>query len=395
MSEESQTISFEQVSNAAVSRTTTQLFIAALGFFLITIWLGFENALITGELPQWQLLTHLHAGALGWMTLSVLAIAIWVFTGERAVSDRYASRVRILSYLAIITVIGYVASFAIAFTQQGAMYNLLPIGGGSVLIVLWAATGYALLQLRQQSVVTATHVFMTAALFVASIGGTMGVLIGLNYAVGSGISNVGAHAPVMLFYLLLVGSAVVEWVVAESHGRFSRSALAQALVLVIAGLVPPIAISLDLMMLMPIMLLGLILFLLLFLVRVGWKALYTNPFNTGERAWTFFGTIWLILVILVFPAEIAIEPPDWFLPVVAHIGFLGMATNYLLAILSKRTNTANRLHELAEPSAMWLLNLGILAFIVVKITMDTRHGAFVMGIGALLAVIVMLYRLLS
>lgn len=394
MAATTETLEFGEVTNEPVWRSTRILFLAALGFFLVNIALGFLNALTTGAIPRWQIVTHLHSAALGWFSLSVLGLAIWVFTGSRSVSDSYVTGVRSLTYLAILAVIGYVASFAIAFTQGGELLILLPIFGSGVLLVFWAATIYAFLQLRHQQVVTTVHVFVAAALLVVSIGGTMGVLIGLNRATGAGIADVGVHAPVMLFYLLLVASAIVEWFVTEGgHGRWTRSGLIQALVLVVAALVPPIALSLDLMMLMPIMLLGLVLFLVLFLVRVGWKALYTNPFEPGPPAWTFFGTVWLIPVILLFPAEIAIDPPHWFLPVLAHAAFVGMMSNLLFGLLSERTTRAPRLHKWAEPGAMWVLNLGVVAFLVGKIAMDVRHGALIMGIGALLGVAVMLYRL--
>ncbi len=394
MSVEEQTLELDRVANDSVDTYISVLFLVALLFFLVNILLGFLNALTTGAIPHWQMLTHLHAAALGWFTLSVLGIAIWVFTGKRDVSDSYVNGVRLLAYLAILAVTGYVASFAVAFTQE--LLILLPVFGSGALLILWAATVYAFSQLRHQPVVTTVHVFVAAALLLVSIGGTMGVLIGLNRATGGGIANVGAHAPVMLFYILLVASVVVEWFVAQNgHGRWSRSGLIQALALVVAGLVPPIAISLDLMMLMPVMLLGLAVFFVLFLVRVGWKALYTNPLQPGVRAWTFFGTLWLVPVVVLFPGEIAIDPPDWFLPVLAHAGFVGMTSNFLFGVLSERTGEARRLHEWAEPGSMWLLNLGVLAFVVLKITMDSRHGAFIMGLGALLGVVVMLYRLLE
>lgn len=79
----------------------------------------------------------------------------------------------------------------------------------------------------------------------------------------------------------------------------------------------------------------------------------------------------------------------------AHAGFVGMMSNLLFGVLSERTTDAPLLNEWAEPSAMWVLNIGLLAFLGGKITMDVRHGALVMGIGAVLGVGVMLYRLVQ
>lgn len=252
------------------------------------------------------------------------------------------------------------------------------------------------LQLRKRLVISNVHLFVAGALLVVAIGGTMGVLVGLQLATGTGVSDVGAHAPVMLFYILLLVSAIVEWTVQSSlDAEWSRPGLGQALAAVVGGLVPAIAIPFGLEPLMPIMLLGLLVFFLLFLGRVGWTALSSGPLGAGIPAWTFFGTAWLVPVVLVFPAEIAIDPPAWFFPVVAHMAFLGMTSNVLFGLVSERTRESRRLHPWAEPGAKWLLNLGILTFVVVEIAVDARHGAFVMGLGALLGVSAMLYRLLE
>jgi hypothetical protein len=390
-------LGLDRVRNEAVWRHTRTLFLAAALFFLVNIAIGFDNAASTGPLPRWQMLTHLHAGALGWITLSVIALSIWLFTGEREVTDAYVRNVRLLGWLSVLAFAGYVASFAIAFTQGGDTMILLPVFGSGAMLMIWIVTIYALAQLRHQPVVTTAHVLLVGGLLVAALGATVGVLIGLNLATGMGTATVQAHAPTMLFYLFLVASAVVEWVVLrDSVGRWTRSGMAQAVALVVGAIIPPLAFLFGLEMLAPLLLVMLVLFLLLFLVRVGWRALYTSPFRAGVDAWTFFGTLWLVVIVVLFPAELVVQPaPDWLLPVLAHIGFVGMTTNLLFGVVAVRTRDAPALHAWAEPTAMWLINLGMVIFFALRIVADTRLGAIVMGIGVLLGVVVVLYRLLA
>ena len=52
---------------------------AALLIFVITIVIGILNGIDVWEVPRNTLLTHVHAGTLGWITLAVFAGAIWMF----------------------------------------------------------------------------------------------------------------------------------------------------------------------------------------------------------------------------------------------------------------------------------------------------------------------------
>jgi hypothetical protein len=60
---------------------------------LANIYFGFDNALSVSGIPRWQSIVHTHAGTLGWVTLSVIAIAIWLLTGEREVTDDYVRKI--------------------------------------------------------------------------------------------------------------------------------------------------------------------------------------------------------------------------------------------------------------------------------------------------------------
>ena len=396
------------VRNEKVWAQTRILFIGSALLFLINIFFGFDNAVTAGVIPRSQILIHLHAGSIGWITLSQLAIAIWVFTGDRQVSETYASRIRTLAYLAIGFFTGYIISFGIAFSQGGSFFILMPIFGTGAMLMIWAAAIYALTQLRRQAVVTTVHILVAGGLVVAAVGATMGVLLGLELAIGdlilpipAGEDRVGVHVGMMDTYLILVAAGVVEWFIQKDpQKRWSVPGLLQALFLTVAGLLVPLGFLTGLLeQLVPIFALLLLLGLIFFLGRIGWRALASNPLRGGVKAWGFFGTFWLVIYVGIFiylavsfTAESSTLPP-WLLAVFAHAGFVGMMTNIILGVHAARTEDVDHVLSWGEPAAMWLINIGLLVFFALKITTDSRLGAIVMGIGVLLGVVTMILRL--
>ena len=95
------------------------IFMGSAVLFSINIYFGFDNAFTSDLLPRAQALIHLHAGSIGWITLSLIGLAIWIFTGEREVSDSYVSRVRALTCAAIGIFGAYIVSFGIAYSRGG------------------------------------------------------------------------------------------------------------------------------------------------------------------------------------------------------------------------------------------------------------------------------------
>ncbi len=398
----------ERVRNAEVWNVIRIILLGSATLFLINIYFGFDNAVTTGVLPRSQTLIHLHAGSIGWITLSQLAIAFWVFTGNREVSETHARRLRTLAYLAIGFFAGYIISFGLAFSQGGDFFILMPIFGTGAMLMIWAAAIYALTQLRRQAVVTTVHILVAGGLLIAAVGATMGVLLGLELAMGeqflpipAGEDRVGVHAGMMDTYLILVAAGIVEWFMQkDSRKRWTIAGLLQALFLTVAGLLVPLAfLTGALEQLLPIFGLLLLLGLIVFVARIGWRALARNPMRGGVKAWGFFGTFWLVIYvgIFIYLAASLSNPdasfPDWIFAVFVHAGFVGMMTNIILGVDAARTEDATHVLSWGESSARWLINLGLLVFFALKITSDSRLGAIVMGIGVLLGVVTMILRL--
>jgi len=337
-----------------------------------------------------------------------VAIAIWLVTGDREVGAGYEGRVRTLVWAAILIFAGYVISFGLAFSRpSGFLVTLLPIFGTGAVIVLWVSAVFAFSQFKHQSVVTTIHFLAAGALLTAAIGATVGMLLGLERVIGEflplpAFDRVGAHTGMMDTYLFLVASAIVEWKTRKDAQRWSWAGLAQALLWMVGAVLVPIAYFLNIVeQILPIFGLMLLQGMIIFIFRYAWRALVKLPVGGGVKPWVFFGTLWLIIYMVLFlyavvgtGGEFSVLP-TWFFAVFIHAGFVGMMTNLIVAVVASRGEEGANVLSWGEPVSMWTINLGILIFVGLKISADIRIGAIVMGIGILLGVFTMFRRLLA
>lgn len=397
-----------RVSDPKVWLQVKVLFLGSLLLFLINNYFGFDNALtpVGDIIPRWQILMHLHAGSIGWITLSVIGAVVWLFTGTREVSKSYVRGVQALSWAAILVFFGYIISFGLAFSQGDAYFRLLPVFGMSAAAVVWITAAFAFLQLRRQPAVTTVHLLLAGALLVVSVGALMGILLGLERVVGEFIPNlpaddrVGVHAGAMEVYQFLAASAVIEAIVRKDPAqRWSRGGLIQVVAWILAGISVPIF---QVGGLPPEALLGfivlLILGLLVFLVRIARLALTRLPLDAGPQSWAFFGSLWLIVFTGVFVYAGAVVLPDianaprWFGAVFQHTNFVGMTTNTLFGLYAARSLGAGRGLRIMTGLSMGLINLGLPIFFLTEILLDVRYWALLMGVGVVLGVVTMLVR---
>jgi hypothetical protein len=379
----------------------------SLLIFLINIYFGFDNSLTVGEIDRWQTLIHLHGGSIGWITLSAIGVALWVVTGEREVDEGYESRVRNLVWAAILIFAVYVTSFGLAFSRpSGFLVALLPIFGTGSVIVLWISAIFSFAQFKHQPVVTTVHYLAAGALLTAAIGATVGMLLGLERVIGQflplplGPDRVGAHAGMMDTYLFLVATGIIEWGTRKDVQHWSWAGLAQALAWMIGAALVPISFFLNFFeQALPIFGLLLLVGMAIFLIRYAWRALANLPRGSGVKSWNFFGTLWLIVYMGLFLYAISIGDfsllPAWFPAAFVHAGFVGMMTNLIMGVVASRGQAGASVMSWGEVTSLWIINLGILVFLALKITADIRIGAIVMGVGVLLAVFTMFRRLMA
>lgn len=61
--------------------STRGLFLAAMAVFVVTVGIGILNGLDVFEPDRNTVLTHVHSGTLGWITLTVVAASAWFLGG--------------------------------------------------------------------------------------------------------------------------------------------------------------------------------------------------------------------------------------------------------------------------------------------------------------------------
>lgn len=398
-----------RIKNESVWNSLKILFIGSMLIFLINNFFGYDNVFTTGELPRWQMLIHLHSASIGWITLSAIGAAIWIVTGNRDVDAGYEIRIRTLVWWAVTVFAFYVISFGLAFSRpSGFLVTLLPIFGFLAVLTLWISAIFAFAQFKNQPVVTTVHFLIAGALLTAAIGATVGMLLGLERVVGQFLplpqgDRVGAHAGMMDTYLFLVASAIIEWSLRKDETRWSWPGLIQALLWMIGAALVPLAYFLNILeQILPVFGIFLLLAMVIFLVRYGWRAFTHLPTGRGVKSWTFFGTLWLVFYMALFLYAIVSVSggdgdfnslPSWYFTAVVHIGFAGMMTNLLFGVVASRAQDGAGVLSWGEPVAYWMINLGIIAFIGLKIAADMRYGAIIMGLGILLGIVVMFLRL--
>jgi hypothetical protein len=203
----------------------------AMLIFAYTIVVGILNGLDLVEFSRQQLLSHLHGGTLGWMTLAILGVTLWLFAG----SDPPEPSARPLAMLAGVAIAGYVLAFA---TTAGA---LRPLAGTATLIAL---AGFTALAFRRARTLTLAvpHLLVLLGLSSSVIGGAFGVFNGLAIAFEwSWAPTVlfGAHPATMeVGFIIPVAMALAEWGLrrGQLESSITRAGKAQVALMLVAFL---------------------------------------------------------------------------------------------------------------------------------------------------------------
>jgi hypothetical protein len=135
--------------------------------FVITVVIGILNGIDVWEPPRNTLLTHVHAGTLGWITLATFGGAIWMFGSAEDGSSRP------LANFSIIALAVYVFAFwSVDLTTESIQR---PIGGTLAFVAMTWMFVWALRQVRG-STWDVAKLGMTLALGFLVIGAVLGVL---------------------------------------------------------------------------------------------------------------------------------------------------------------------------------------------------------------------------
>lgn len=383
-----------------VDSSVRLLYRSALLIFLVTIVIGILNGLDVWKPSHNLLLTHVHSGTLGWITLAVFGAAVLVF-GESA-DEKTAGSTKNLAIFAVSATVLYVVAFA---TGTGIFR---PIAGtlmfaAIVWVLVWVSGRY------RTSEKTTSQLGMLLAIISLTLGAVLGVLLGLFIANGSipGLSDetasslAGAHPPAMLIgYLVAAGAAIVHWLLEGSESRAGRLVM---WALFVGGVVANLAFILDVDALIQVATLLEVVAILTFTIHM-WPQIRPSAWS-GQGAANFariaswfliIGVVLLVYVVQLFVSgELDPETGEGQVGVLLafdHAMFIGVMTNALFALVARSGNR--------EPSPIlpWAVNVGILLFLaglVLDVAVLKRVGAPLMGIALIYGIYVFFSNLRS
>ena len=373
------------------------LLYVAMALFVVTIAIGILNGLDVVEFNRDQLLTHVHSGTLGWVTICLVAASTWLFRG----GDR-----RLAVALGVLIPI-YVVAFYLGnlpFRAISGTALLVAI----VWLVVWAWQSYARI-----GTLPALAVALGLATF--GYGAIIGVILQVQLASGNqifpaGADVIGAHAGTMVFsYLILVAMGLIEWQVKGTTGRpvaglvqlvalFGGGALLAAVSLFAADQVEAIG-GIYLL----VELIAIVLFVVRILpaaLRIDWVAASPGRHLATSSIFVIVAMAAYIFLVISFLSDPS-QDFDTFLPILTasdHATFIGVITNLVFALAL--TLTADRRHDSAwaEQPVYLLMNGGLLVFLaglVAQVQVLKQIGAPAMGVGLLLGLAVLAMRLRS
>lgn len=364
--------------------TARDLYLVAMALFVVTIAIGILNGTDAVEFDRNQILTHVHSGTIGWLTLAIVASSFLIF--------RAADR-RLMLALAV-----GVPVYVLAFYTGNLAFRA--IGGGVLLVVIaWLLAWTWRTYLASER--TLPQLAVTLGITAFGYGAVFGVLIQVALATGSTIlpgDAVGAHASAMVFgYLILAAMGLIEWRLLGTGGR-PTGGLVQISALFVGGLIISISLLAGTEQIGGMLyLLAQLVAVALFVVRVVIPAgLRGRWLEAGPRRHLAVASLWTVAALLIFMYVVftfitAADPENALpLPVLVasdHSAFIGVITNVILGLVTGLVVGSRG--GWVSHAVFWGVNIGLAVFVVglaSETTLLKQLGAPVMGVSLLLAI---------
>jgi hypothetical protein len=385
---------------------------AALSLFVITIVIGILNGLDVYDPGHDTLITHVHAGTLGWITLMVSALALLAFSGG---AD--AAKARTMGRLVTVAIALYVAAFWIGDTLFDNRIQR-PIAGTLLLVmVIWFLV-WIMRQRPTGGAMTVPQLGILLSWVSLLVGAVFGIMLGLYIArgsipglpddVASGLAE--AHPPAMVIgFVILAGLAIAEWALrSERTLAEDRSGLIQMWLVFAAGMLVNVAFVIGVEDLLGPANLIQIVAIAIFVKRLwpqlkpaSWKGVGTGIYPRVGTVFLLANIVLLtVLVVQILSGSFDIDDPtDANLGLIIgfdHVWFIGVMTNILFGIIIMAT-VGNRL-EMIDKVVIWGVNVGLVGFVFGLITVTSAPKQMftpLMGTALLVGIAVHLRRLMA
>ena len=394
------------------------LFMTALGLFVITIVIGILNGLDIWEPGHDTLITHVHAGTLGWITLAVTGAALLMFTDGRRLTDEEVGSAQNMAWAMLGAIALYVTAFWLGDSIPGDRIQR-PIAGSLLFIAIIWVLVWMFRQRRSQASTVPTMAILLSWISLL-IGATFGVILGLFTARGEvpGISTdtaeslAEAHPPAMVIgFLILAAVGLIEWLLRAdpAQGRNRTWGMVQVWLLFGAGVVVNVAFIIDRAkeLLPPANLLQVVALVVL-VVRL-WPELKPSAWRgVGAAIHPRTAVVFLVLNLVVFAVLIQQiisgsfdldDPTDANLGLVFvldHFQFIGVMTNALFGVIA--LSAIGEEFDLAGKLTFWGVNLGLIVFAIGLATVNAtlkQIATPVMGAALLLGIVIYVRALMA
>ena len=346
-----------------------------------------------------MLLTHVHGGTLGWITLAVLAASLWLF-GAGTLSERERLVGRWSSYAAAL----FVPLYIVAFLTTTEM--LRPTAGAIVMLVFFAFLAWVAVRARSIDL-TVPHLGILAAVASSAVGAVLGVIWGIQIATGNQIFIEGgqdAHPAMMIVgFLVPVSMALSEW--ALRRGRLpspGRLGVLQIALPFLGGLSLMLGFLIDVL---PLVMLSLPL-------EIGAAAIYlwrmwpdlraVDWVHGAEERFAALSVISLVINLGYFGYIINRYADDFDAAplgevlVLDHLMFIGVMTNAIFALMAVASSARRELWSWADNVILVGVNVGLVGFVVGLFSDEAVLKQIftpIMGIAILLGIAVFTARL--
>jgi hypothetical protein len=344
------------------------LFRAALLIFVITVVIGILNGTDIWDPPRNTLLTHVHAGTLGWITLSVFGGAIWMFGSPDDGSTNTLANVSIAA----------LALYVLAFWSVDLTTSSIqrPIGGTLAFIaIVWMFVW--VLRAHRGKVWTVAEYGMALALLFLVIGAILGVLLGLQLAEVEVVPSENADslgeahpAAMVVGYVILAAVALIEWLLRDGKVPSiseARAGVVQMSLIFLAGLFGMLGLLIDNLVLLQsnvpleVVGLGILIWRLRSLLAPSqWGGSVPGIMTRTAVIGLILGVALLAYVVSLFVAETPFEEVAPWLLAMDHINFIMVMTNLIFAMMA----TVSAVSESANRLIFWGANTGVLGFAV-------------------------------
>ena len=378
---------------------------SAMLFFVFVAAIGILNGTDLVDFEHDELLTHVHAGTLGWITMSVFAATLWLFAGTGASAVQpgalMARVASVLAYGAILSILLYVYQFwtTVGLNRPRAG---MAAGGVIVLFLIWA-----LLRARTLPL-SVPRLGILVAVATSVVGAVLGILGGLQLATGDTYLPDGgfdAHpATMVLGFLVPVGMGLAEWSLdpASSERPATRSGVAQMLLLFTGSMLLMIGLLVDLAPLVGLSLPFEVASVVLFLRRL-WPLLRATEWrvpgpgrHSTMTALALVADLALFVYLIVRYQGNLDDTPEGEILALDHTMFVGVLTNVLFAMIHFTTARSASFWQRTDHLVFWGMNIGLIGFapgLFFDVTLLKRVFTPLMGLAIFLGVAVFSARL--